>query len=79
MPGPNDFHMVGDALFSGLQPPATATVDAPLADPRVDGRSATAKREKALNKVEAELQAEREAFEKEKAAFDAARKAGGIK
>lgn len=72
MPGPNDHHFHHGVLTPGLG------ADDPRADtqtvrsgPRMDGRTAEAKRLKAIEATEKQLAKERAAFEAEKAAIRA--------
>lgn len=74
MAGPNDFYMVGNEMRSGtLNGPAVAEPE------KVDGRTATAKREKALDKMAAELDAARAKLDAERAEFEALRSGGKAK
>lgn len=76
MPGPNDFHFHNGVLMPGLGPTdpraGTATLQS---GPRMDGRTAEAKRLKAIEAAEKQLAAERAAFEAEKAALRASKEA----
>lgn len=72
MPGPNDQHFHNGVLLPGLgdDDPRKDT-ETVLSGPRMDGRTAEAKRIKAIEKAEAQLAKERADFEAEKAALRA--------
>lgn len=75
MAGPNDFHMVGNEMRPGLLNGGPA-----VAEPeKVDGRTAVARKEKALEKMAAELDAERAKLDAERAEFEAQRSGGKAK
>lgn len=72
MPGPNDFHFDKGVLKPGLGAGDPRNGTATLREaPRPDGRTAEAKRLKALDAMAEKLDAEREALRKEKAEFAA--------
>lgn len=70
MPGPNDFHYQRGVLMPGLGDDDPRNAEPTVREgPRLDGRTAEAKRLKAIEAAEEQLAKERAEFEAEKAAL----------
>lgn len=76
MPGPNDFYFDKNGqLQPGLGPEEAKGGVAVREPPRLDGRTVLAKKEKALEKAVEQFNRDQQAFEAERAAFYAEKKA----